>query len=143
MRLITASLLGLLMAASAHAEQAPPDLKLISARYVEAQEAVYRQGAGSAQIEALMNFYAPSYTYYHPQFGAKVVGLENVRRGTSSHLGELAEADIQIDGMLVNGATVSLALHEKFVDANGQRTERPRTTVLTFKGEKIVQRIDI
>jgi len=142
MRLISIGLMATLLASAAHSGQTRDSLKLIAARYVEAQEAVYERGAGPAQLEALMSFYAPTYAYYHPQFGVTVTGLDKVRRGTRSHLGELAEAEIEIKGMLVNGDMISLALQENLTDLAGQRIERPRMTVLTIKEGRIVQRID-
>ena len=144
MRLMSFGLLLLALAAPALSEPTQPDLKLLAARYVEAQEAVYKQGAGAPQLDALMGFYAPDYTYYHPQFGAKVTGLDNVRRGTGSHLGEAGDAAIIIKAIIVNGNMVALALEEDFGDpASAARIVRQRTTVLTFKGDKIVQRVDI
>jgi ketosteroid isomerase-like protein len=124
--------------------QAQPGLADIAMRYVAAQQAVMQKGAGTRDVDALLGFYAPAYTYYHPQFGAKVTGLDTVRNGIASHLGETADARIEIRGILTNGDLVSLALKESFTDtATGKRIERDRTTVLTIKDGKVIQRVDM
>jgi len=144
MRLVPVALFLSALSAPAWSQEVRPDLKLLTARYIAAQQAVYERGAGPAQLHELMSFYAPDYTYYHPQFGAKITGLQNVRRGTGSHLGELKRPSFKILGILVNGDIVSVALRESFDDIeSGKRIERDRTTVLTVKDGKIVQRVDI
>jgi ketosteroid isomerase-like protein len=130
------------VAALAHPAQ--PNLIRIATRYIAAQEAVMEKGAGPRDVDALISFYASDYTYYHPQLGAKVTGLDAVRQGITSHLGETKDAQIEIKGTLTNGDMVSLALKERFVDAaTGKRIERDRMTVLTIKDGKVVQRVDM
>lgn len=116
----------------------------VATRYVAAQEAVMQKEAGTGEVNSLLGFYAADYTYYHPQFGAKVTGLDTVRSGISAHLGETSDAHIEIRGILTNGDLVSLALRESFVDvASGKRLERDRMTVLTIRNGKVVQRVDM
>ena len=130
--------------ASAWAQSGPVDIVGIATRYVAAQEGVMQKGASQRDVDALIGFYAPDYAYYHPQFGAKVTGLDTVRTGVTSHLGETSDARIEIRGIQTNGDMVSLALRETFVDvATGKRIERERTTVLTIRDGKVVQRVDI
>jgi len=126
------------------AASAQPDLFGIATRYIGAQQAVMEKGAGPHDVDTLISFYAPGYTYYHPQFGAKVTGLDTVRQGITSHLGETTDAQIEIKGALTSGDMVSLALKESFVDAaTRKRIERDRVTVLTIKDGKVVQRVDM
>jgi ketosteroid isomerase-like protein len=135
------SLLALAVAAST---QPAPDLAEEALSYIAAQEAVMERSASPQDADALVRFYAPDYTYYHPQFGAKVTGLDAVRNGIVSHYGETADAQILVTGMLVSGNMVSLALRERFIDiATGKTIDRPRMTVLTFRDGKIVQRVDM
>ena len=141
---ISPCLLILTLGTPAFAEPAASDLKLVVASYVAAQEAVMEQGAGAPEVEQLIAFYAPDYVYHHPQFGAKVTGLDVVRRGVSSHLGETRDAEIAIKGILRNGDTFSVATETRFtVAADGAKVVRPGVMVLTFKGGRIVQRVDI
>jgi ketosteroid isomerase-like protein len=129
---------------AAASAQSQPGLVDIATRYVAAQEAVMQKATTMHDVDALLAFYAPGYTYYHPQFGAKVTGLDAVRNGITSHLGETTDARIEIRGILTNGDMVSLALRESFTDpATGKRIERDRTTVLTIKDGKVVQRVDM
>jgi ketosteroid isomerase-like protein len=135
---------GLSAIGSAALAQSRPGLVDVATRYIAAQEAVMEKDAGARDVDALLAFYAPGYTYYHPQFGAKVTGLGTVRNGITSHLGETADASIEIRGIQTNGDVVSLAVRESFVDlATGKRIERDRTTVLTIRDGKVVQRVDI
>jgi len=133
-----------LLATSAIAQSPPASLVKVAKRYIAAQEAVMEKGASKSDVDALMGFYAPNYTYYHPQFGAKVTGLDTVRTGLTSHLGETSNARIEIKGILTNGDMVSLALRESFTDTHtGKRVDRDRTTVLTIRDGKVVQRVDM
>jgi len=129
---------------TALAQTSASDLVGVATRYVAAQEAVMEKAAGPRDVDALMSFYAPNYTYYHPQFGAKVTGLDTVRNGITSHLGETSDARIEIRGVQTNGDVVALAVRESFTDvATGKKLERDRTTVLTIRDRKVVQRVDI
>ena len=124
--------------------EGPATLVKVARSYIAAQEAVMEKGAGKRDVDRLMSFYAPGYTYYHPEFGAKVAGVDSVREGISSHLGETSNARIAIKGILTNGDMVSLALRESFTDlATGKRIARDRTTVLTIRAGKVVQRVDM
>ena len=144
MRSITWSLPLCCLAAPVLGGEPEPDLKLVAARYVAAQEAVMERDAGPADVETLISFYAPDYAYYHPSVGAKVTGLDTVRRGISSHLGETRDAEIDVKGILRHGDTFSVATETRFtVVADGKIIVRPGMMVLTFKDGKIVQRIDI
>ena len=141
MRLWILGALLLQLAVVAHAEAG---IVTIAKRYIAAQQAVMEKNASEKEVEALIKFYAPDYTYYHPQAGAKVTGLETIRKGISSHLGETAAAKIEVRGVLANGDAVALALRESFVDlASGKRIERDRMTVLTIRKGKLVQRVDM
>jgi ketosteroid isomerase-like protein len=131
-------------AGAAASAQSQPGLVDIATRYVAAQEVVMQKNAAARDVDALLGFYAPGYTYYHPQFGAKVTGLDTVRTGITSHLGETADAQIEIRGILINGDMVSLALRESFTDvATGKHIDRDRTTVLTIRDGKVIQRVDM
>jgi hypothetical protein len=77
---------GLSAIGSAALAQSRPGLVDVATRYIAAQEAVMEKNAGARDVDALLAFYAPGYTYYHPQFGAKVTGLDTVRNGITSHL---------------------------------------------------------
>jgi hypothetical protein len=139
-----AALGSLFLASGVAAEKRGPNVAQVAVRYIHAQEAVMERDAGPREVAVLMSFYAPEYTYYHPQFGAKVTGFDTVRNGITAHLGETEQARITIKGSVVNGEVVSLALHESFVVvATGERVGRDRTTVLTIKHGKVVQRVDI
>jgi ketosteroid isomerase-like protein len=133
-----------LAAFPATAQPVQPNIALEALRYIDAQEAVMAPDAGPKQVDALLAFYTDDYIYYHPQFGAKVVGPDAHRRGVMSHLGEMTDAAIEIRGIQVNGNMVSLSTVERFrVKTDGTAVMRPRFTVLTFRDGKIVQRVDI
>ena len=109
MRTAMLGILGGALLAPASAQRAAGPVEL-AMRYVAAQEAVMERHAGKQEVDGLIAFYAPDYTYYHPQFGAKVTGLDTVRQGIEAHLGETSAARIEIKGALANGAMVALAL---------------------------------
>ena len=144
MRVILPGLAMLALAAPAFAEAVEPDLKLVVARYVEAQEAVMEKDAGPAEVESLLAFYTEDFAYHHPQFGAKVSGRDNLRSGITSHLGESRDAEIAVKGILRNGNILSVSTETRFTNvADGKTIVRPGVMVLTFKGDRIVQRVDI
>ena len=100
--------------------------------------------AGSTEVDALLAFYTDDYTYYHPQYGAKVTGADAHRRGIESHLGETSNPLVVIKGVQVNGDMVSLSTITQFTTVNdGKRIVRPGFWVMTFRGSKIAQRVDI
>src|SRR4051794_12538001 len=92
--------------AAALAQPAEPNLIRIATRYIAAQEAVMEKDAGPRDVDALISFYASDYIYYHPQFGAKVTGLDAVRQGITSHFGETRDVQIEIKGTLISGDMV-------------------------------------
>ncbi len=130
----------------AQPSESPPasGLSEIVMHYIAAQEAVMEIGAGATEVQTLMDFYAEDYVYHHPQFGARVTGIAQIRRAIMAHLGESADANIEVRGLLVHGSTVIVAVDESFRNvADGQIVRRSRTIVLTFRGRRIAQRIDI
>lgn len=144
MRRMTSALLLLALAVPASAEHSQSDLKLIAARYVEAQEAVMEKDAGPAQVDALLAFYTDDFAYHHPQFGATVRGRDNLRKGISSHLGETSDAEITVKGILRSGDILSVSTETRFTNVADRKTiVRPGIMVLTFKDGRIVQRVDI
>jgi ketosteroid isomerase-like protein len=113
-------------------------------RYVAAQEAAMENGAIAAQVNAVLDFHTDDYVYHHPQFGARIAGTEQHRRGMMAHLGETAGANIEVRGLLVHGSVVTLAVDESFRNvATGENVRRARIIVLTFRDGRIAQRVDI
>jgi ketosteroid isomerase-like protein len=81
MRFTALAIAAAAMCSAAPAQAAQSNLPDIARRYVRAQQAVMQQGASPADVSALLAFYTDDYTYYHPQFGAKVAGRDDHRRG--------------------------------------------------------------
>jgi ketosteroid isomerase-like protein len=133
----------LLLATPITAEQSRPDILAIALRYVGAQQAAMQEKAGASQADALMQFYTNDYVYVHPEFGARITGRAAIRHGIMSQFGLTSKASIVVKGALLNGNMVSLALEERFTTAVGTKVDRPRMTILTFRGDKIAQRVDV
>jgi ketosteroid isomerase-like protein len=144
MRSLFLAIVALAASAAANAQAPQASLADITIRYVQAQEAVMQRGAGKAETDALLAFYTEDYTYYHPQYGAKVTGRDSHRNGVESHLGETADARIVIDGLMVNGDMVTVSTETRFtVVGDGKKVFRPGFWVLTFRDGKIAQRVDV
>jgi len=141
------SILGLAAIATfsaAPSQAANLNLADIAVKYVQAQQDVMERSAGAREIDALLAFYTDDYAYYHPQYGAKVTGRDAQRQGIQSHLGETAVATIEVKGMLMSGDIVTLSTETRFtVVSDGRSVVRTGVWVLTFRGNKIAQRVDV
>lgn len=130
-------------AAQAAATQ-PADVRAVARSYLQAQQDVLQAGAGPAQVEALLGFYTPDFVYAHPAVGARIVGAQPHRDGLTAQLGLTRDAHIEIRDMLVSGNVVAVAAIEHFTTvADGHVETRQRMYVLTIRGGRIAQRVDI
>ena len=111
--------------------------------YLKAQERVMQRGASLADIENLMSFYSSNYIYRDARVGITIRGIERVRTGSASHLGESRNATVRIEHAVADGSTVALKVLTSFtVTETGERVRRSNLVVLHFTGKKISERID-
>ena len=66
-----------------------------AAAYLHAQEAVMQGNATASDVDRLMQFYTPDYVYRDARVGITVSGIEKVRHGSASHLGESRDASMR------------------------------------------------
>jgi hypothetical protein len=121
----------------------PENIVHRAVRYLEAQEQVMQRGASSVEIDRLMQYYAPNYVYRDAKAGITVAGVDLVRSGSASHLGESRDAAVRVDRAVADGETVALKVQTSFtLIGSGERVHRSNLIVLHYSGGKIAERID-
>ena len=114
-----------------------------AAAYLHAQEAVMQGNATASDVDRLMQFYTPDYVYRDARVGITVSGIEKVRHGSASHLGESRDASMQIEDAISVGNAVALKVRTSFtLTQTGEHVDRTNLVLLRFAGARIEERTD-
>ena len=102
-------------------------------------------------IENVLSFYEPSYSYEHVKFGIKVEGIDKVKDGKVSHIqdyqGDSSNSGIEKKNQILGYNCAAVEFIEKFWvnDKNDQleKIERTKIFFISFNGNKIKEIKDL
>ncbi|HKG91735.1 MAG TPA: nuclear transport factor 2 family protein [Gemmatimonadaceae bacterium] len=123
----------------------PAELERIARRFVEAQRARQREGAGAAQVDSALAFLTDSAVYEHPRVGARIVGRDVMRQGMLRFAGTVRGDRTRIVRLTTAPGAVVLELRQELQLRDGEQwvtVRRHAVQVLEFDGARIRRIID-